>query len=107
MAIALGVSLALGLATPWTESRLPEAGATQASTSGPSGLRWAAVERDVVSHLGRRPADAAAWVTLAWLRAPRSAAEAVGLARWGTRLDPEREKLRRAAEDLAKSLGSR
>jgi hypothetical protein len=63
-------------------------------------LRWRAIESDVVSQLRRRPADAVAWVTLAWLRRPSSPAEARGLARWGAALDPTREALRRAAAGL-------
>jgi hypothetical protein len=94
--LVLAVSLALALATPWTEGAAVEDLARRAGTL-PEGLRWAAVEHEIVSHLRRRPADAAAWVTLAWLRRPSSPADASALARWGVGLDPRREALRRTA----------
>ncbi len=73
-------------------------------TSGQQGgLRREALERDIVAHLHRRPSDATAWVGLAWLRLPRSPAEATALASWGVALDPRHEALRRAAQRLAGS----
>ena len=97
--LVLAVSFAVSLATPWTEG-VRDAGLARLAGSSPGGLRWAATEQDVVSHLRRRPADAVAWMTLAWLRRPSSPAEARALAEWSVGLDPRREALRRAAGDF-------
>jgi hypothetical protein len=96
-ALVVAASLVVALATPWTE-RGREQGLARLAGIEPGGLRWTAIEADVISHVRRRPADAVAWVTLAWLRRPSNPGEARALARWGTALDPTREPLRRAAE---------
>jgi O-antigen ligase len=98
-AVVLAASLVLALATPWAE-RVPEGDLARLAAARPGGLRWSAIETDVVSHVRRRPADAVAWVTLAWLRRPSSTEEARALARWGAALDPTREALVRAARGL-------
>ncbi len=66
-----------------------------------AGLRRHSLEREAIAQLRRRPADAGAWVSLAWLRLPEVEPEAAALARWGLRLDPQSQTLRRAAARIA------
>jgi O-antigen ligase len=96
--VILSLTAILAVSTPWTGRRLDRASFERAAYGG--GLRGLSLERDTIAHLRRRPADAAAWVGLAWLRRWRSPAEARVLARWGTGLDPQYEALRRLARDL-------
>jgi len=95
------IALVLGLANPWVPRRFDTASLLRATASPATALRWRSLESGVSEHLGRRPADAEAWVALAWLRAPVSPAEAAALASWGVHLDPEHVALRRAAERVA------
>ncbi len=96
--LILAVTLGVSLITPWTEGDAARELSLRAGSS-PGRLRWAAIENDVVAHLHRRPADASAWVTLAWLRRSISPTDAAALARWGIGLDPRRDALRRAVPD--------
>jgi O-antigen ligase len=95
------IALVLGLTNPWVPRRLDATPLVRAAASPATALRWRSLEGAVVEHLRRRPADAPAWVTLAWLRAPASPAEAAALASWGVLLDPEHAALHRAAERVA------
>jgi hypothetical protein len=71
-------------------------------TNTASTLRRARAEAELSAHLGRRPADAEAWLDLGWLHAGRGAgAEGMALARYGAALDPLREPLQREAARLA------
>jgi O-antigen ligase len=90
---------------------LGAAGATAMSTSSgkvlpmidtSSTLRRERAEAELTAHLGQRPADAEAWLSLGWLRAARGAgAEGMALARYGASLDPLREPLQRQAARLS------
>jgi O-antigen ligase len=97
----VAVTLALSLANPWMTRRLDGASLARAAASSAPALRRRSLESDVRGHLRHRPADASAWLVLAWLRAPDSKAEAAALASWAVRLDPEHVALRRAAEKLS------
>ena len=57
-------------------------------------------ERGVVSHLRKRPADAGAWLLLAWLRLPSAPDEAAALARQAVRSDPADARVSDAARGL-------
>jgi O-antigen ligase len=71
-------------------------------TDTSSTLRRERAEAELTAHLGRRPADAEAWLDLGWLRAARGAgAEGMALARYGAALDPLREPLQRQAARLS------
>ena len=99
--LMLATAAALAFAGPWAPRRLDAARLWRAPASPATALRWRSLESDVVEHLRHRPADAQAWVALAWLRAPASAPEATALASWAVRLDPEHVALREAAERVA------
>jgi hypothetical protein len=92
------LALVLGLTNPWVPRRFDATALSRAAVSPETALRRRSLEADVVEHLRRRPADASAWVALAWLRAAASPAEAAALASWAVHLDPEHAALRRAAE---------
>ncbi len=96
----LAISLALALATPWTGRRLDRGRFERGANDSASSLRWQTLERDTLAQLERRPADATAWVALAWLRQPRSQPEANALAAWGMSLDPQYTALRRSADRI-------
>lgn len=96
--VALAVTMVLALATPWTGRRLDRTVFERAAGGASQGLRRQSLERDTVAHLRRRPADATAWVGLAWLRRPASLTEAKALAGWGVGLDPQYQALRQSAE---------
>ena len=100
---ALAVTLTLGAAllTPWAASRMSAGPLLRAARSGESSLRRARLDVDVTSHLRRRPADAAAWLALAWLRFPSSRDEASSLASWAVRLDPTNRAVRDARSRLS------
>ena len=86
--VVVGASLAAALLTPWAGSRLDAGLLVRAAPSAESSLRRARLDGDVVAHLRRRPADATAWLALAWLRAPASRADAASLGSWAVGLDP-------------------
>jgi O-antigen ligase len=66
-----------------------------------SPLRLAAAESELVASLGRRPADAEAWLFLAWLRGARGrVADATALSSYAVSLDPRRQSLRNEAARL-------
>lgn len=85
---------------PWTPRRFDSERLLRArAVAGPApDLRRQSLDTDLVAHLRARPADAQAWVALAWLRLPGSPGEAAALAAWGHDLDPRHEALRLAAE---------
>jgi O-antigen ligase len=86
--LVVTASLLVSLLTPWTESRLGNGPLVRAARSAGTSLRRAGVERDVVARLHRRPAEAASWVVLAWLRSGPSRPDAGALGAWATHLDP-------------------
>lgn len=97
---AVAVTLLTAFPTPWTAPRLGAGPLMRAARSGDSTLRRAGLEADVASHLRQRPADAAAWLALAWLRVPTSRDEASRLGAWAVRLDPTSQALRGARSQL-------
>jgi O-antigen ligase len=99
--VLVTTSLALGVSNPWWSRRFGTASLARATHSPAAALRAQSLEHEAREHLRRRPADATAWVALAWLRAPSSASEAAALASWAVHLDPEHVALRRAAERVA------
>jgi O-antigen ligase len=96
--IAVGATLAAAILTPWTAPRLDAGPLMRAARSAESSLRRAGLEADVVEHLRRRPADAVAWLALAWLHFPSSRDEALGRASWAAGLDPTNPGVREAVE---------
>ena len=97
----VAITLASSLAVPWMPRRFDSAPLRRAAAAPATALRWRSLESDVREYLHHRPADATAWVALAWLRAPASPPEAVSLASWAVRLDPEHVALRQEAERVA------
>jgi O-antigen ligase len=74
--------------------------------AGRRGLRARRAEVGVRTHLRARPADAEAWVWLAWLRANASVPdEGAALAGYASGLDPTREPLRASAAALEVPFG--
>jgi O-antigen ligase len=103
--LAITATLASALITPWTVPRIDPGPLMRAARSGESSLRRAGLEADVIGHLQRRPADAAAWLALAWLRVPSSRGDASSLGAWAVRLDPTSQSVRDArARLLLRSL---
>jgi hypothetical protein len=96
--LALTTSTLLAVSAGWTDRGIAPGALARASVAPADGLRRTALQADVASHIRRRPADAPAWLALAWLRAPSSRAEAVALARRSIQLDPTQAALRREAE---------
>jgi hypothetical protein len=83
-----GAALAAVLVGGWASPRFHAEELRLASSPG-ARLRAASLERAAVEQLNRRPADAAAWAALAWLRLPRAPVEADALAAWSQWLDPQ------------------
>ena len=100
-AVALGLSLAL--TTPWSPARFDAGVLLRAAPSAAASLRREALARDLVAHLHRRPADASAWLALAWLNQTTTGAPARPLAAWAVRLDPTSRGVRDAAARLHSS----
>jgi O-antigen ligase len=96
----LTASLVLAIATPWTGRSLDRTRFEKITQGDATSLRWRALEQDAIAQIRRRPADATAWVALAWLRRPRSPTEASALATWGVSLDPQWAALRRVADRI-------
>jgi O-antigen ligase len=97
---ALALTLVLAVATPWTASRLEAGPLARADRRPAASLRRTSLEADVSSHMQRRPADAAGWLALAWLRYPERPASAARLAAWAVTLDPTSAPVRDAAARL-------
>jgi O-antigen ligase len=80
--------------------------ALREARANPTPLRLAVAETALVARLHRRPAEAEGWLHLAWVRAARGHhEEGAALARYATRLDPERRALAVGAEALAVTAG--
>jgi hypothetical protein len=89
--------------TPANVSRAPQSGVTRAAERATPSLRRDSLEQDFRVHLGRRPADATAWLFIAWIRMSQSPAEGKALAAWASGLDPANEDFRSTAELLART----
>jgi len=87
------LSLVAALAVPWTDSRSFADGLSLRTGT----LRRSTAEREVVSHLRQRPADAEAWLVLAWLRLTDGQEPPRPLTEHALRLDPTDVRLQRAA----------
>jgi hypothetical protein len=96
----LALTLMAALTTPRGAARFEAGQLTRADRRAPSNLRRVNLEADLRSHVRRRPADAAAWLALAWLRYPVSPPAAARLAGWAARLDPTNAHVRAAASRL-------
>jgi len=107
-ALPLAVLLGLWLAPPAPDEdivRRAIAGAVSATSKEARGLRLTQAEEALTARLRRRPADAEAWLLLAWTRAAgANGRAAVALARHAVSLDPERAGLRGAADALIGSI---
>jgi hypothetical protein len=97
---ALALTLVLAIATPWAASYLEPGLLARAGGRPAASLRRMSLEADVASHVQRRPADAASWLALAWLRYPERPAAAATLAGWAVKLDPTSAPVRDAAARL-------
>ena len=102
MLAVAALTLGAALLTSWAAPRMSSGPLLRAARSGESSLRRAGLDADVTSHLRRRPADAAAWLALAWLRFPSSRDEASSLASWAVHLDPTNRAVRDARSRLEK-----
>jgi len=81
------------------------AGAVSATSPEARLLRLTQADEALSSRLSRRPADAEAWLLLAWTRAAgEDGRAAVALARYATSLDPERGGLSKAADALIRAV---
>jgi hypothetical protein len=99
-ALALGFTLLVALITPWAPTRVGAGTLLRAADSPRASLRRAELLRELTSHLERRPADAAAWLAIAWLRFPESRKHASGQAAWAVLLDPANDSVRTVAARL-------
>ena len=99
-AVSLTGSLLIALIGPWGTADTFDANTLRRVTGPDSRLRGASVEREVEAHLQRRPADAAAWAALAWLRLTLSPGDASDLAAWSQTLDPQHGPLRAASQRI-------
>lgn len=100
--VPLAVALGIGLWGPWTVPRIG-AGVLERAAASAGDLRRAATERDVVTVLRRRPADAGAWLALAWLRLPDRPADTAALARRAVELSPGDSRVRAQAGVLTRA----
>jgi O-antigen ligase len=101
MAPALvAATLGAALLVPWAPPGVDPGRLARAAGRADSGLRRNSLATDFRSHLQRQPADAEAWLALAWLRHPASPDEAEALAAWARGLDPASQRVREAAERL-------
>jgi cytochrome c-type biogenesis protein CcmH/NrfG len=107
-ALPLAVLVGLWLARPEPDEdvfRRAIAGAASATLPEARVLRLTQAEGALTARLGRRPADAEAWLLLAWTRASgANGGAAVALARHAVSLDPERDGLRAAADAIIRSV---
>src|SRR5262249_10567274 len=103
--LALGLAaIALGSSTPAAAPPRPDLAAVRGGATG--GMRGRLLDRTLVDHLRRRPADAEAWVLLGWLRAETGhPAEGRALARYGASRDPERRELAAVVAGLEAEAG--
>jgi O-antigen ligase len=101
--LAVAVTLAAALLTPWTPARVEPGPLQRAARGGEASLRRATLEHELTAHLQRRPGDPAAWLALAWLRLPASPPDAAALAGWAERLDPTSQAVREASSRLQES----
>ncbi len=90
------LTLLATIAVPWGDSRDFAVGLSLRTGS----LRRATAEREVVSHLRWRPADAEAWLLLAWLRLDHHGEEGAALANRARWLDPTDRRVVDAAARL-------
>ena len=101
VALAVALALALAVATPATPSlNLPDEARAFAVKGGrpATPLRVAQATGALTAHLQRRPADAEAWLFLAWLRSVGGALDdAKALARYAAQLDPQRAAIQSEA----------
>jgi O-antigen ligase len=98
--VALSV-LGASVARPLPRGIAEQAQVRAVVSGARSPLRLRAAEDEVVSWLRGRPADAEAWLFLAWIRGERGKAdEAAALARHAVALDPRRAQLAREAARL-------
>lgn len=86
------LSLALALLAPWATQGFELRSLLRATHTGTS-LRRMELTAALQDRLHRRPADAPAWLALAWLSLPTSPATAHALAGWAVALDPASEAL--------------
>lgn len=96
-AAALSIAVTLALATlprPVLTGGVAGRPEIRALLDRGQALRLRSVEQTLVWHLGRRPADAEAWVRLGWIRSVQGSGDGRTLARHGASLDPLREALR-------------
>jgi O-antigen ligase len=103
-AVFVAATLALTPLTPWSVRRVSP-GPLLRAANGEATLRRTGLEAALVFHVRARPADAPAWLALAWLRTAAAGREARGLAAWAARLDPQSETIR-AAQARLQTLGS-
>lgn len=102
IAAPVAVTIALAAFTTWSAHVVEPGGLTRAAASPEAALRRAGLEAELAAQLRARPADAAAWLALAWLRAGASPEDAGSLAGWAVRLDPESDSVRAAHARLAR-----
>jgi O-antigen ligase len=105
-AVLLAATLVAALLVPWKERAFDLSLLKRASSDAVEGPRWRLLESDLERHLRHRPADASAWVALAWLRLPAAPREAAALASWGASLDPTHAALRREADRIVAAAQS-
>jgi len=100
-ALAVAVSLALAVVTPAAATMpLPDEALAFAVKGGRpvTALRLTQATLAVTAHLQKRPADAPAWLFLAWLRSAQGhQGDAKTLAAYAARLDPQRAAIQTEA----------
>jgi O-antigen ligase len=106
LAVLVAATLVAALLVPWKERTFDLSLLKRASSDAVEGPRWRLLQSDLERHLRHRPADASAWVALAWLRLPAAPREAAALASWGASLDPTHAALRRQAARIVTAAQS-
>jgi O-antigen ligase len=98
---AVLASLALALTTTWHSARYDPEPLRRAGLLAATALRRATLEGEARSHLSERPAEAKAWMALAWLNQTETS-RSPQLAAWAERLDPTNAGVRKAARNLSR-----
>jgi O-antigen ligase len=99
--VAVLASLALALTTTWHSTRYDPEPLRRAGPLAATALRRGTLEGQARSHLSERPAEARAWMALAWLSQTETFSSPQ-LAAWAERLDPTNAGVREAARNLSR-----
>jgi hypothetical protein len=98
----LATSVAICGVCSWTATEPPIGDLVRTSFAPLSSLRRQSVEREVIAHLRRRPAEARSWIALSWVSTISSSARHA-LGPWAVRLDPTNAAVREMSQRIARN----